>query len=181
MTFPKKIALEYDFSCCVIWKDDISFFLEIWCYCLDGKWKMFFFKKIHGNMIFSSNIPKRWSFQKKLQWNMIFLVLSGKMILFQRKIYFFLWMENGRWYFFRNTWKYDIFCIYYKCYKYDITLLRKKHQRWSFLEKIHLKVIDILDCILERVPTILCIFGDLHRRFHISLSSEKKNKTKQET
>ena len=23
--FPKKIALEYDFSCCIIWKDDISF------------------------------------------------------------------------------------------------------------------------------------------------------------
>ena len=34
----------------------------------------------------------------------------------------------------------------------------KKNQRWSSPEKIHLKVIDILDRILERVPTILCTF-----------------------
>ena len=39
-------------------------------------------KKIHRNMIFSSNVLKRWSFQKKSHWNMIFLVLSGKMIVF---------------------------------------------------------------------------------------------------
>ena len=26
----------------------------------------------------------------------------------------------------KNTWKYDIFCNMYKCYKYDITLLPKK-------------------------------------------------------
>ena len=43
-------------------------------------------QKIHGNMIFSSNFPKRWYFQKKSRWNMIFLVLSGKMVFFFRKI-----------------------------------------------------------------------------------------------
>ena len=32
----------------------------------------------------------------------------------------------------------------------------KKDQRWSSSEKIHLKVIDILDRILERVATLLC-------------------------
>ena len=25
MIFPKKIALNYDLSCCIIWKDDISY------------------------------------------------------------------------------------------------------------------------------------------------------------
>ena len=34
----------------------------------------------------------------------------------------------------------------------------KKKQRWSSPEKIHLKVIDILDRILERVSMILCTF-----------------------
>ena len=51
-----------------------------------------------------------------------------------------------------------IFSVYmYKCYKYDIILLQK-NQRWYSPEKKHLKVIDILDRILERVPTILCTF-----------------------
>ena len=36
----------------------------------------------------------------------------------------------------------------------------KKNWRWSSPEKVHLKVIDILDRILERVPTILCTFMD---------------------
>ena len=49
-----------------------------------------------------------------------------------------------------------IFPVYmYKCYKYDITLLQK-NERWSSPKKIHLKVIDILDCFLEGIPTILC-------------------------
>ena len=60
----KKIRLEYDLSYCIIWKDNIIFFPKIWSYSLDRKWKMIFLKKIHGNMIFFSNAPKRWSFQK---------------------------------------------------------------------------------------------------------------------
>ena len=38
-------------------------------------------QKIRGNMIFSSNVPKRWY----LHWNMIYLVLSGKEVFFSRK------------------------------------------------------------------------------------------------
>ena len=65
------------------------------------------------NKIFFSNAPKRWFIQKKLRWNMIFLVLSGKMVFFFREgMIFFLWTENERWSFSRNTWKYDIICIY---------------------------------------------------------------------
>ena len=41
-------------------------------------------------MICSSNVLKRWSFQKEAHWDMIFLVLSGKMVFFFLKIYFFL-------------------------------------------------------------------------------------------
>ena len=47
----------------------------------------------------------------------------------------------------------------YKYYKYDITLLQtKKNQRWPSPEKIHLKVIYILDRILEKAQRILCNF-----------------------
>ena len=41
---------------------------------------MFSVYQIHGNIIFSSNVLKRWSFQKKPYWNMIFLVSSGKKV-----------------------------------------------------------------------------------------------------
>ena len=60
------------------------FFPKIWSYPLCGKWKMIFFKKIHGN-IFPSNVPNRWSFQEELRWDTIFLVISEKMAFFSRK------------------------------------------------------------------------------------------------
>ena len=66
------------------------FFPKIWSNTLDGKWNMIFLKKIHGNMIFSSNFLKRLSFQKGLRRHMIFLALSGKMIFFSRKHIFSL-------------------------------------------------------------------------------------------
>ena len=48
-------------------------------------------QKIHGNMIFSSNVLKRWSFQKKSHWNIVFLVSSGKMVFLSLKnMIFFL-------------------------------------------------------------------------------------------
>ena len=40
------------------------FFPKILSYRLDGKWKMIFLEKINGNMKFSCNVLKRWSFQK---------------------------------------------------------------------------------------------------------------------
>ena len=40
------------------------FFPKISSYSLDGKWKMILLKKIYENMIFFSNILKRWSFQE---------------------------------------------------------------------------------------------------------------------
>ena len=49
------------------------FFPKIWSYSLDTKWKMIFLKKIFRNMIFSSNVLKRWSFQKIRTWTCSFL------------------------------------------------------------------------------------------------------------
>ena len=93
------------------------FLPKISSYSLNGEWKMIFLKKKtkkHGNMVFSSNILKRWSFRKIWHWNMIFLVvLSGKMI--------FLFPEicshslDAKWkiiFLKKNTWKHDIF---FKC------------------------------------------------------------------
>ena len=91
MIFPKTIALEYDFSCCIIKKDDISF---------------------------------------------------------SRKYYLIFLKENERLSFSKNTWNYDIF---FKCPENMV-------YTWSSPEKIHLKLTDILDHILEKVPTILCTF-----------------------
>ena len=77
MIFPKNCAWTWYF---LYYLERWYFsFPNIWSHFLDGKWKMIFLKKIHGNVIFSLNAPKRWSFQKKSCWNIIFLVLSGKM------------------------------------------------------------------------------------------------------
>ena len=124
---------------------------------------MIFHKKIHGNMMFYSNAPKRWSFQKKLRFNMIFLVLSGKMVFFSRKIWYFFFGRKMKGGLSQEVNGNMIFSVYmYKCYIYDIILLQKqktkKKQRWSSPKKIYLKVIDILDCILKRVPRILYTF-----------------------
>ena len=52
-------------------------------------------KKIHGNMIFSSNVLKRLSFQKVLR-ETVFPVLSGKMVFFPEHVIFFPWAESER-------------------------------------------------------------------------------------
>ena len=85
---------------------------------------------------------------------------------------FFLWTENGKMISLKK-W-YDIFCVY----EYDITNMIlpffKKNQRQSSPEKIHLKVIDILDRILERIPTILYTFLETSKGVFIYCFSVKK-------
>ena len=52
-------------------------------------------------------------FPKNSRLNMIFFVISGKMVfLFSRKYIFSLGENERRWSLSKNTWKYDIFCIY---------------------------------------------------------------------
>ena len=107
----------------------------------DGKWKMIFLKKIHGNMIFSSNNLKRLSFQKASRWEMIFLVLSGKVVFFPENVVFFPWTEDEGGVIFlkkyTETWYFLLIYSTLPCQK-------KENQRWSYSAKIHLKVIDIL-------------------------------------
>ena len=47
--------------------------------------------------------PEEMVFLKRLRWNMIFLVLSGKMVFFPKNMIFFLWKENKRSSFSKNT------------------------------------------------------------------------------
>ena len=50
----------------------------------------------------------------------------------------------------------------------------KKIQRWSYPAKIHLKVINVLDWHSRKSSNnSLYFYGDLYRRFHVLLSSEK--------
>ena len=79
MVFPKKSRCNLIFL--VLLGNMIFLFPENMMLPPDGKWKLIFLKKIHGNMIFSSNVLKRWSFQKGPSRDMIFLVLPRKIIL----------------------------------------------------------------------------------------------------
>ena len=124
MLFPKKLGWNMIFL--VLPGRWYFLFPKILSYSLDGKWKMMFVKKIHGN-IFSSNVLKRWSFQKKSCWNMIFLVLSGKAVFFAKKIWYFFFGQNMKDYLSQVIHGNMIFSVYmYKCYNYDILLLLKK-------------------------------------------------------
>ena len=63
--------------------------------------------KIHGNMIFSLGLLKRWSFRKGPRRHMIFLVLSGKMVFFPENMIFFPWAESEGRPSSGNAWKHD--------------------------------------------------------------------------
>ena len=108
---------------------------------------------------------------------MIFLVLSGKMVFFSGK--YDVFSLDGKWKMILLKKYMEIWYFLYICINitYGILPFCKKNQRRSFQEKIHLKMIDILDRILERVPTILFTFMETFRRFHILLSSEKTHET----
>ena len=136
-------------------------------------------KKIQGNMIFSSNFLKRVSFQKGPRWDMIFLVLSWIMVFFSRKNDIFSLGTKWEMTFLKKyieTW-------YFLCIPTGVTNVAsrpsvKKNQKWSYSAKIHLKVIDVLDWHPRKSSSNSLYFhGDLYRRFHILLSSEKKQET----
>ena len=130
-----------------------------------------FSKKIHRNMIFSSNVLKRWSFQKGSRWYMIFFVLSEKVIFFSRKRDIF--SQDRKWE--RGDLSQEIHgkmtcSIWY--------VPRQLPKKWSYTAKIHLKVIDILDPHPRKSSSSSLYFhGDLYRGFHILLSNEKKQET----
>ena len=76
-----------------------------------------------------------------------------------------------------------IFSVYmYKCYKYDVTLLPKNLEMIFSQKKIYVKVIDMLDRILETIPTIICVFMELFMGIFIYcfLVKTKKENYKQD-
>ena len=148
------------FFCQTPWKDNLS-------------------KKKHGNMIFSSNFLKRCSFQKGPRRHMIFLVSSGKIVFFSRKNDIFSLGRKWEAAFFRKYME----IWHFLCTRTGVTNVEprpsvKKNQIWSYPEKIHLKVIDVLDWHPRKNSSNSLYFhGDLYRRFHALLSSEKKQET----
>ena len=141
------------------------------------RWKMKddLSQKIHGNTIFLSNAPKTLSFEKNRAgiWSFLYIWKDG--FFFPENVIFFLSTENERWSFSRNTWRYDIFCIYVQMLQIWYYPSAKKNQRWSSPEKIHLQLTYILDPILERVPTIFCTFMETFIGVFICCFPVKKN------
>ena len=71
-------------------------------------------QKVPGNIIFSSNVLKRLSFQNIRAWTRSILkYLQRWYFFFSKYMKFVLWVENERrWSLSKNAWQYDIFCIY---------------------------------------------------------------------
>ena len=83
MVFPKKLRWNMIFL--VLLGKTIFPFPENMILHLIRKMKVDLSLKIHGNMIFSSNLLKRWAFRKGPRRHIIFLALSGKMVFLSRK------------------------------------------------------------------------------------------------
>ena len=105
-------------------------------------------------------------------------IILNNGIFFPKKWYFFLGHKV------RDDLSQEIhrnmtFSVYtYGCYKRGVTSLCQKNQKWSYSAKIHLKVIDVLDWHPRKSSSNSLYFhGDLYRRFHVLLSSEKNQET----
>ena len=124
-----------------------------------GKWKMIFLKKIHANMIFSSNVLKRWSFQK-VTWSFLYYL---KRWYFFPKTWYFPWTENER----RMTFLKKYTETWYFLFDMFHAHLRKKIKDDPIPQKIHLGVADIPDQHPRKGSiNSLYVHGDLYRRFH---------------
>ena len=132
------------------------FFPKMWSYSLDGKWKMIFLQKIHGNMIFPLNAPKSRSSKKiVLEYDRSYIIWKAeKMVFFSGKYDTFLLDRKWKMIFLK---KYvDIWYFLYICMNVTNMILpfrqKKKKKKKSAMilsrKKIHLRVIDILDHIL---------------------------------
>ena len=116
---------------------------------------------------------------KLSHWNMIFLVFSGKMVLFFNQKYIFSF--DGKWKMIFLKKYMEIWYFLYICINVTnmISPFCQENQRRSSPEKMHLKMIYILDWHSRKSSNdSLYFYGDLHRRFHILLSSEKNQKNR---
>ena len=157
-------------------------FLENMILTLDRKWKMIFFQKKYKEIwYFPQVFRKEGLFKKKNRaetWS--FLYYLERWYFFPKNTIFFPWPGSQRWPSSRNTWIYDIFCVQVWVLQTwcHALLPKKKNQRWSYPAKIHLKVIDFLDWHPGKSSNnSLYLHRDLYGRFHVMLSSQKKQET----
>ena len=145
-------------------KDDLS---------QKSTWKYDIFIKCPEKMTF----PKKT--KKKSRRDMIFLVLSGKMIIFFRKIWSFYFRRKMKDEFSQGINGSMIFSVYmYECYKYDITFLQKEKLKMMFTRKNSLKGYwHSRSHSRKSSKNSLCFYRNLYKRFNILLSSEKKQET----
>ena len=133
-------------------------------------------------MIFSSNVLKDGLSKKNTLEYELFCITWKDGIFFPEKHDIF--SLDGKWKMIfleklMEIWYFPYMCINVRNMILPFWKKKKKNQRWFSPEKIRLKVIDILDRILEKVPTIFCTFMEtiIHRRFHILLFSKKKQES----
>ena len=140
---------------------------------------MIFLKRIHVNMIISSNFLEGWSFPKGLRRDMIFLILSGKMVLFPKNMIFSPWAEKWETIFLRKYME----IWHFLCTRTSVTNVAprpsaKKEIKDGLIPQkyiLHPKVIEVLDWHPRKSSSnSLSFHGDLYRRFHALFSSEKK-------
>ena len=152
------------------------FFPKIWSYTLDGKWKMIFLKKYTEIWYFLQAFWKYGLSKRCRAGTWSFLYYLERWYFFPKTWYFFL---NRKW---ETIFLKKYMEIYFLCAHTGVTNMAprpsvKKSQRWSYPAKIHLKVIDVLDWHPRKSSSNSLYFhGDLYRRFHALLSSEKKNR-----
>ena len=156
----KKIALKYDHSC-IIGKDDISFSrkYDLTPWTENERWS---FSK-NGNMIFSSDVLKRWSFQKGLAGIWSFLYYPER--------WYFFFPENMI-FFLRRKMKDDLSREIHgnmtppvracRCYIRNTTPLCQKRIKNDLLSQKYTQgwLTNWTD-ILEKVPIILCSFMEI--------------------
>ena len=155
----KKIALEYDLPC-IIRKDGVYFLqkYDIILQAENERWS--FSKKIHWNMIYSSNVPKRWSFQTNC---------TG--------IWSFLYHEE-RWHFF-----FPKILYFFTDEKWKVIFLKKYMEIWCFLYvgKVGISfstgITKKEDIHPRRYSSwhSLYFYGDLFKSFHTLLSNKKNS------
>ena len=135
-------------------------------------------QKKHENMIFYSNVLKRWSFQRDRAGTLSFLYYLERQYFFFPQMWCFFFgqkMKDNLSQEIRGGTKF----LYIPTSATNLTSRppAKKNQRWSYPAKIHLKVTEILDLHSKKSSNnSLYFYGDLYRRFHTLLSSEKTRK-----
>ena len=158
-------ALEYDIFCCIIWEDDISFSRNngLVLSTKNQKWTFSKKKKKRKNDIFFKR-PEKTAFPKKiiaLEYD-----LSVWYVFFGQK------MKDD---YFQETNGNMIFSVYTNmilrfCKKIlKMILYRKNALKEDWHSRLHPR---------NSSSDLLYFYGDLHRRFHILLSSEKKKQNK---